>query len=71
VLKDIDEGYPSLTFPSYILQPGQSIRVYTNEIHPEHGGFSFGFGKAVWNNRSPDTAAVYDNQGREVSRKSY
>jgi len=71
VLKDIDEGYPSLTFPSYILQPGQSIRVYTNEIHPEYGGFSFGYGKAVWNNKSPDTAALYDNQGREVSRKSY
>lgn len=71
ILRDIGEGYPSFTFPSYILEPGESIRVYTNEIHPEYGGFSFGFGKAVWNNRSPDTAALYDDQGREVSRKSY
>jgi len=71
VIKDISEGYPSLTFPAYILQPGKSIRVYTNEIHPEYGGFSFGSGKAVWNNNSPDTAVLYNAQGQEVSRKSY
>jgi beta-lactamase superfamily II metal-dependent hydrolase len=71
VLKDISEGYPSLTFPTYILQPGKSIRVYTNEIHPEYGGFSFGSGKAVWNNSSPDTAVLKNTQGQEVSRKSY
>ncbi len=71
VLIDISEGYPSLTFPSYVLQPGKSIRVYTNEIHPEYGGFSFGSGKAVWNNSIPDTAVLYNDQGDEVSRKSY
>ena len=71
VLKDISEGYPSFTFPSYVLAPGQSIRVYTNEIHPEYGGFSFGYGKAIWNNNNPDTAVLYNAQGQEVSRKSY
>lgn len=71
IIKEISEGYPSLTFPSYILEPGKSVRVYTNEIHPEYGGFSFGSGKAVWNNSSPDTAALYNAQGQEVSRKSY
>jgi len=71
VIKDISEGYPSLTFPAYILQPGESIRVYTNEIHPEYGGFSFGSGKAVWNNSSPDTAVLFNAQDQEVSRKSY
>jgi beta-lactamase superfamily II metal-dependent hydrolase len=70
-LLDISEGYPSLTFPTYILQPGESIRVYTNEIHTEYGGFSFGSGKAVWNNSSPDTAVLLDAQGDEVSTKSY
>lgn len=71
VLKDISEGYPSFTFPSYTIQPGESTRVYTNEIHSEYGGFSFGSGKAVWNNSSPDTAVLYNAQGQEVSRKSY
>ena len=70
-LVDISEGYPSFTFPSYILEPGASVRVYTNEYHPEWGGFSFGFGKAVWNNKHPDVAALYNAQGQEVSRKSY
>lgn len=27
MIKDIDEGYPSLTFPSYILAPSASIRI--------------------------------------------
>ncbi|MCD6358886.1 MAG: lamin tail domain-containing protein, partial [Dehalococcoidia bacterium] len=71
VLKDISEGYPSFTFPSYILAPGVSIRVYTNEINPEWGGFSFGYGRAIWNNTDPDTAALYDAEGQEVSRRSY
>jgi beta-lactamase superfamily II metal-dependent hydrolase len=71
VLRDISEGYPSFTFPSYILAPGAKIRVYTNEIHPEWGGFSFGFGKAVWHNTEPDTAALFNAQGQEVSRRSY
>jgi len=70
VLKDIS-GSPSFTFPSYILQPGQVARVYTNEIHSEYGGFSFGSGTAVWNNSNPDTAVLYDAQGKEMSRKSY
>ncbi len=73
VLKDISEGYPSFTFrQSYILAPGASIRVYTNEIHPEWGGFSFGFGKAIWQNAPPhDVAALYNAQGQKVSEKSY
>jgi len=71
VLKDVSDGRPSFTFPSYVLQPGNSIRVYTNEIHAEYGGFSFGSGTAVWNNSNPDTAALYNAQGQEVSRKSY
>jgi len=71
ILKDISEGYPSFTFPSCVLAPGESIRVYTNEIHAEYGGFSFGFKKAIWNNSEPDTAALYNAHGQEVSRKSY
>jgi hypothetical protein len=70
-LVDISEGSPSLVFPSYILGPGESIRVYTNEYHPESGGFSFGHRQAVWNNKEPDVAALCDAQGQEVSRESY
>ena len=70
-LKDISEGYPSFIFPSYILAPGKSIRVYTNELHPEWGGFSFEYGRAIWNNSEPDVAVLYNEDDKEVSRKSY
>jgi len=71
VLMDISEGYPSFTFPSFILAPGKSVRVYTNEYHPEWGGFSFEYSRAIWNNTEPDVAVLHDNQGNEVSRRSY
>jgi len=71
ILQDISEGYPSFIFSTYILGPGESVRVYTNEYHPEWGGFSFESSRAIWNNSEPDIAALYNGQGKEVSRKSY
>ena len=71
ILKDISSGSPSFGFPNFSLAPGQEVRVYTNEIHPQWGGFSFGSGRAIWNNSDPDTAALFDASGEEVSRRSY
>lgn len=33
-----------------VLKPNQSVRIYTNEIHKETGGYSWGSGKALWSN---------------------
>ena len=63
-LMDVSEGFPILVFPTFILEPGQRIRVYTNDFHPEWGGFSFGYGRAVWNNRDSDVAALFDARAR-------
>jgi len=71
MLRDASEGYPSFIFPSYILAPGESTRVYTNEYHPEWGGLSFEYSRAIWNNTEPDVAVLYDSEGKEVSRKNY
>ena len=71
LLKDISVGYPEFTFPYFILNPGQRIRVHTNQIHAYWGGFSFGFASPIWNNEEPDIAALYNCLGEEVSRKSY
>jgi endonuclease YncB( thermonuclease family) len=71
MLIDVSDGNPSFIFPSYILAPGESVRVYTNEYHPEWGNFSFESPTAVWNNSEPDTAALYDNQGNILSTMSY
>jgi hypothetical protein len=70
-LKDASDGSPTFTFPSYSLAPSKSIRVYTNEVHLDSGGFSFGYGRSIWNNSNPDVAALSNAQGQEVSRKSY
>ena len=71
VLKNLDDEYPSFTFPSYIIEPDESIRVYTNEIHSEWGGFSFEFDQEIWSNTGPDTAILYNEKGQAVSMKSY
>jgi len=71
ILKNISDDGPSFPFPPYILQPGASIRVYTDEVHPEWGGFSFDYERGIWSNEEPDWAALYNAQGQEVSRKSY
>ena len=70
-LKDVSDGSPTFTFPSYTIASSETIRVYTNEVHSGSGGFSFGRGSSIWANSSPDTAALFNAQGQEVSRKSY
>ena len=72
-LRDTADGTPEFVFPSYVLEAGQSVRVYTNEVHPESGGFSFGRGSAVWTNSTndPDRAGLFNPQGALVSEKSY
>ena len=65
-----DEYGHTFTFPNYILDTSKTIRVYTNENYPEWGGFSFKRTSAVWNNDG-DTAVLYDNQDKTVSRKHY
>ena len=65
----LNAGEPdqNFTFPSFDLQPGQSCRVYTNELHPESCGFTFGRNDAIWRN-SGDCGALFDTSGAEVSR---
>ncbi len=55
---------------SYTIQPGQTIRVYTNEVHSQWGGFSFGSGRAIWSNKG-DIAQLQDADGNIVSTFRY
>ncbi|MFC2050504.1 hypothetical protein ACFLTN_04955 [Chloroflexota bacterium] len=41
VLKNMNKLYPSFTFPSCVMIPGGIIRVYTDEVHSETGGYRF------------------------------
>ena len=47
-------------FPAgFVMQPGQVCRVYTDELHPEWCGLSFGYRKSgVWNNNEPDSGGA-------------
>ena len=57
-------------FPSFILNPGSSCRIYTNEDHPEYCSFNFKSPTPVWNNKG-DTGRLYDNNGTMVDEYTY
>jgi hypothetical protein len=57
-------------FPDFNLQPGQSCRVYTNEVHQETCGFSFKLGHEIWDNDG-ECGYLYDSAGNEMSSYCY
>lgn len=65
-----DEERHVFTFPAYLVQPGESCRVYTNEAHPEWGALSFESGSAIWNNGG-DVATLRDGQSAVIDRCYY
>ncbi len=70
-LLDISDGKPQFVFPTRTLEPGETVRVYTNQVHSDSGGFSFGSRGAIWSNSDPDEAGLYDTNGTLISSKSY
>lgn len=69
VLHDIYGGQ-EFTWHSFTLQGFGKIRVYTNEVHPASGGFSFGSSSAIWGNKG-DAAELIDATGTVVATFSY
>lgn len=50
-LAKLNDTKQAFAFPdSFLLEPEMSIRVYTNEIHDDWGGFSFESGEGIWTN---------------------
>ncbi len=69
----LNAGNPGqdFTFPSIDLGPGQSCRVYTNQVNPDScGGGSFGSGSAIWSN-SGDCGYLFDSTNAQVSQYCY
>jgi len=68
----LNAGAPSQNyyFPDFVLHPGQTCRVYTNEDHPESGGLNWHHSQALWRN-SGDCGYLYDTAGNEVSSYCY
>jgi hypothetical protein len=67
-LRDIADHI--FTFPNYVMQPDEVCRIYTNEVHPESCGFSYGSGSAIWNNGG-DTAYLRNGNGTLIDEYSY
>ena len=70
-LVDVSDDGPTFTFPAIVIPGSGQIRVYTNEVHEDWGGLSFGRGTAIWSNGDPDTAGLFDAAGTLVSSKTY
>ena len=52
------------------IKPNSSVRIYTNEIHKETGGYSWGSGKALWSNKG-GLAVLKDNKGAKLGEFKY
>ncbi|NQE36760.1 lamin tail domain-containing protein [Microcoleus asticus] len=66
-----DNRNQEFSFPTgTVLKKGAECRVYTNEVHPESGCFSFGSKRSVWNNSS-DEGRLLDAMGNLMSSYAY
>lgn len=52
------------------IKPNSSVRIYTNEIHKESGGYSWGSGRALWSN-SGGLGVLKDNSGKKLGEYKY
>ena len=57
-------------FPSFVMESGKVCRVYTNEIHTEWCGFSYGSGSAIWNNGG-DCAELRNSGNSVIDTRCY
>lgn len=69
-LRDGGSSPKIFTFPNYTLQPNESCRIYTNELHPETCGFSFNNSAAIWNNGG-DCGTLRNQAGTEIDEYCY
>ena len=70
-LVDISDETPEFTFPSHILSPGARVRVYTDQVHSEWGGFLLPGAQLSGPTPIRTPAGLFDNQGVQVSTKTY
>lgn len=67
----MDNAEHTYQFPEYVIQPGEACRIYTNEVHEETCGFSYGFSSsAIWNNGG-DCAFIRDSSAALVDDFCY
>ena len=70
-LLDSTDGNPEFIFLSHLVAAGDTIRVYTNEVHAESGGFTFSSGRAIWSNSQAGAATLLSPLGVIASTATY
>ena len=66
-----DESGKRFTFPEFVINAGQSCRIYTDQHHPESCGFNWSFTQsAIWNNDG-DCATLQNGNGDIVDSYCY
>lgn len=65
-----DQSGNAYLFPTFVIQPGQVCRLYTNEDHPEWCGFNWHKGNAVWSN-SGECGSLMDPAGYLIDEYCY
>lgn len=65
-----DDNGQDFWFPNFTLKAGASCRIYTDEIHSETCGFSFGIDSAIWANGG-ECGYLFDAEGKRVSTRCY
>lgn len=69
-IKILKKG-PTYYFPKgSTIKPNSSVRIYTNEVHMETGGYNYGSGKAIWSNNG-GLAVMKDAKGKKISEYKY
>lgn len=58
------------TFPAFLIQPGQTCRIYTDANHPEWCGFNYASGSPIWNNDG-DCATLKNSNDQTVDTYCY
>ena len=65
-----DASATVFTFPTYVIAPGQTCRIYTNEDHPEWCGFNMHRGNPVWSNTG-ECGSLWNDGGTKISEFCY
>jgi hypothetical protein len=65
-----DAANHTFRWDRFTILPNQTIRIYTNEVHPDSGGFSYQSTQAIWNNAG-DRAYLRDDGDNIVATFSY
>ncbi|MGC8575744.1 MAG: stalk domain-containing protein, partial [Caldisericum sp.] len=65
-----DKAHHKFIFPDFVLNNGETVKVYSGSGTPNSSSLYWGSNSAIWNNDG-DTAYLYDNSGNLIDTYKY